>query len=394
MENISLLIGSGFSKPAGFPTTSKINERLKKIDVSAVCKHTSGATWFLNDDADPNSHWMGIWERNFIQEFIQFYNDRVLTNGEEFHYEFFYDYYHEHMVNDNYPDDLSSFMQDFTRKYDLDKNAHDLLFQFDLCYNQLIADLLGKQFKRSCLAKPYHPSCDKFLHLVEILSQRFIVNLHSLNHDLYLEYLSHSDSIQSNMDDGFDEFNSPYFGKFLTDNERYMVRLSRFTDKFVQPFRLFKLHGSIDRYWFKGNDNTELIRLKFGLGKTDVYKEVIEDGQYKYEDSPLYYYPDFLSGTTYKTRRYSKGSYYPTIFNHFEKNLRSSDYLIIIGFGFGDSVIENKVKDSFLTSNNKTIFIVDIKQPRTNLLKHPNVFYIPGGVVGMDNKFILNKIGM
>ncbi|MDP2277361.1 MAG: hypothetical protein Q8K51_03970, partial [Nitrospirota bacterium] len=365
-----------------------------KIGASEVCKHTSGDTWFLNDDADPNSHWMGTVERNFIQEFIQFYNDRVLANGEEFHYEFFYDYYHEYMVNDNYPDDLFGFMQDFTRKYDLDKNAHDLLFQFDLCYNQLIAYLLEKQFKQSYLVKPYHPSCDKFLNLVEILSQRFIVNLHSLNHDLYLEYLSDSDSIQKTMDDGFDEFNSPYYGKLLTDNERYMIRLSRFTDKFVQPFRLFKLHGSIDRYWFKGDDGTELIKLKFGLGNTDVYKEVIEDGQYKYEFSPLYYYPDFLSGTTYKIRRYSKGGYYPTIFNHFERNLNSSDYLIIIGYGFGDNVINDYIKDSFLTNHSKIVFIVDKKEPLKDLLKQQNVFYIAGGVVGMDNKFILNKIGM
>jgi len=54
MENISFLIGSGFSEPAGFPTTSKINERLKKIDASEVCKHTSGDAWFLNGDDDPS----------------------------------------------------------------------------------------------------------------------------------------------------------------------------------------------------------------------------------------------------------------------------------------------------------------------------------------------------
>ena len=392
MDNISFIIGSGFSEPAGFPTTSKINERLKKIDASEVCRHNSGDTWFLDGDIDPNSHWRGIWERNFIQEFIQFYNGRVLANGKEFHYECFYDYYHEYMVNDNYPDDLSSFMQDFTRKYDLDKNAHDLLSQFNLCYNQLIAQLLEKQFKQSHLAKPYHPSCDNFLNLVETLSKKYIVNLHSLNHDLYLEHLSCSDSIQSEMDDGFEEFASPYYGKLSAPDEKYMVRISRFTNKFIKPFRLFKLHGSIDYYWFKSKDNSELIRLPWGIGNTDVYKEVIENGLYKYEKDPLWYYPDFLSGTTYKTRQYSKGKYYPIIFDHFEKNLKTSEHLIIIGYGFRDSEINKYITDTFSIKENKMIFIVDVKEPNTDLLKHPNVFYVPDGVVEMDNQSILNKI--
>jgi hypothetical protein len=101
-----------------------------------------------------------------------------------------------------------------------------------------------------------------------------------------------------------------------------------------------------------------------------------------------------LSGTTYKTRRYSKGGYYPIIFEHFDKNLKSSDYLIIIGYGFGDDVINEYITNSFRTNSNKTVFIVDIKEPPTDLLKRSNVFYIAGGVVAMDNQFILDKIGI
>lgn len=395
MENISLLIGSGFSVPANFPTTEQINARLKKIDASEICKHTSGDTWFLNGNSDPNSHWMGIEERKFIQEFIQFYNTKILTSAEKFHYEHFYDYYQEYLLNENYSSELAQFLQDFLRKVNfIKKDEHNLLFQFDLCYNQLIAHLLRKPFERCHLAKPYHPSCDKFLHLIETLSKRFVVNLHSLNHDLYLEHLSYSDSIHTNMDDGFEEFGSPYYGELLLPNERYMVRLSRFINKFSQPFRLYKLHGGIDRYWVKSNDRLDLIKLKWGLGKTDIYKEVIENGQYKYEFHVLHHYPDFLSGTTYKTKRYSKGGYYPTVFGHFEDNLKSSDYLIIIGYGFQDSVINDYITNSFLTSPNKMIFIVDIKEPLTDLLKRSNVSYISGGVVDMDNQFILNKIGI
>ena len=394
MENIAFIIGSGFSVPAGFPTTAKINERLKKIDVSEICKHTSGGVWFLNGDKDLNSHLTGVEEKAFIQEFIEFYCNSVLNTPEEFHYEHFYDYYHEYLENHYYPKDLAQFFQNFMQKHNLDKQPHDLLFKFNLSYNQLIAHLLEKPFERCHLAKLYHPNCDRFLNLLEALSRQFIVNLHSLNHDLYLEYLAYSDSMHAKLDDGFEELGSPYYGKLLMPNERYMVRLARFTNKFVQPFRLYKLHGSIDRYWFKSKDGIELIRLKRGLGKTDVYKEVIENDHYQYDFRPLPYYPDFLSGTTFKARQYSKGNYYPTIFRHFEKNLKSSGYLVIIGYGFGDSKINDYITDSFLTSSSKTLFIVDIEEPPTDLLKRENVIFIGDGVVGMNNQFILDRIGI
>ena len=108
MDNISFIIGSGFSEPAGFPTASKINERLRQIHATEICKDTGGGAFFLNSDTDPNSHWMGVKERNFIQEFIEFY----IAKGAEFHYECFYDYYHEYLINNNYPEDLTAF---FTR---------------------------------------------------------------------------------------------------------------------------------------------------------------------------------------------------------------------------------------------------------------------------------------
>lgn len=337
---------------------------------------------------------MRVDERTFIQEFIEFYCTSILDTPEEFHYESFYDYYHEYLENHNYPADLAQFFRNFIQKYNLEKQPSDLLFDFNMSYNQLIAHLLEKRFERCHLAKPYHPSCDRFLNLIESLSGQFIVDFHSLNHDLYLEYLAYSDSMHANLDDGFEEFGSPYYGKLLAQNERYMVRLARFTNKYVQPFRLYKLHGGIDRYWYESKDGTELIRLKWGLGKTDVLKEVIENGEYKYDFRPLSYYPDFLSGTTYKTRQYSKGDYYPTIFKHLEENLKSSNFLISIGYGFGDRVINEYITDSFLTSSVKMLFIVDIKQPLTDLLKQENVFYIGGGVVGMDTQFILKQIGV
>jgi len=392
MNNLSFIIGSGFSEPAGIPSTSKINERLRKINATEIYKDSSGTTFLLNDNTGSDSslgldaHLLG---KFFIQEFIEFY----IAKGTEFHYEYFYDYYHNFLINNNYPEDLTNFFNNFKQKYNTEKEEYALLCEFDQSYNQFIAQLLSKSFEKCHLAKLYHPRCDRFLNLIEALSNKYIVNLHSLNHDLYIEYLSCSDSIRSEMDDGFEEFGSPYYGELYApdEKEKYMVRISRFTDNFKKPVRLFKLHGSVDFYWFKSGDNIDLIRQKWGIRNT-VYKEIIEDGLYKYENAPLWYYPDFLSGTTYKTRRYSKGPYYPIIFDRFEKNLKASEHLIIIGYGFSDNEINRYITDAFLANGNKMIFIVDIKEPKTSLLDHPNVFYVPGGVVNMDTQFILNKI--
>jgi hypothetical protein len=228
--------------------------------------------------------------------------------------------------------------------------------------------------------------------LVESLAKAYIVHLHSLNHDLYIEHLASSDSIQARLDDGFEELGSTYYGDTRDSYERYMVRLPRFTNKFDQPFRLYKLHGSIDHYWFQENDQLELIKLKRGVGKTDVFKEIKQDGKLKYINNPLYFYPDFLSGTTAKMRQYNRGAYYPTIFRHFENNLKSSKNLIIIGYGFADTIINHYIENVFLAEQHKKIFIVDIKEPSTELLKKENVYYIGGGVISMDTRSILNNL--
>lgn len=62
--------------------------------------------------------------------------------------------------------------------------------------------------------------------------------------------------------------------------------------------------------------------------------------------------------------------------------------------GVSDSVLNEYITDSFFTSSSKTVFIIDIKEPLTDLLKRENVFYIGGGVLGMDSQFILAKIGI
>lgn len=391
MKQISFLIGSGFSIPAGLPTTGEINQRLQKVKESEICIHTSQDAWFLKEgETNPNADWMNVEKRKFVEEFINFYNKSVLSDKDKFHYEDFFDYYSYYLNDNHYPDNLSSFLENFLIKHKLN-DGHDLLFNFDLTFNQLISGLIQKKFERVSLGRSYNPNYNAFLSLLDILDDYNVVHLHSLNHDLYMEYLSQSETLSQNFDDGFQEIGSPFYGDLYNNNERYMVRLPRFVNKYEKKFRYYKLHGSINNYWYNEKEESTLIRLKWGLGKTDVFKEVKEKGVLKYDNYPLYFHSDFLSGTTAKIKRYDKGHYYPMMFNYFSENIRNSDYLIIIGYGFGDKKINELIENNF-NLGGKRIFIVDIKKPSIPLIESDSAIFIDGGIVNMDINKILSNL--
>jgi hypothetical protein len=389
MKQISFLIGSGFSIPSDLPTTGDINDRLRKIKESEIIVNSAQDARFLADgEVDLNADHINPNKRKFVEKFIKFYNTKILSKGDEFHYEDFYDYYTSILNSDKPPDNYSNFLKKFIRVNKI-KHPTDYLFNFNLTFNQLILNLIHKQFTRVSLCRPYAPICNAFLTLLDELENFDIIHLHSLNHDLYMEYLSQSDTMRSNFDDGFQEIGSPYYGNLNKKYERYTVRLPMFINKYEKKYRYYKLHGSINNYWFNEGDNSTLIRLKWGLGKTDACKEVNENGILKYHKYPLYFHSDFLSGTTAKIERYDKGHYYPIMFKYFVKHLNISDYLIIIGYGFGDSKINEMIHENF---NGKKIFVVDIKKIDNPILESHSALFIDGGVVDMDITKILAQI--
>ena len=149
MNQISFLIGSGFSVPIGIPTTNEINRQLQKIRESEICIHSSQDARFLRPgETNPNSQWMKIEQRKFVEEFINFYNESVLTGNDEFNYEDFFDYYNSFLTESDYSSDLSRFMENFIKANGLrNYTADSLLFNFNLTFQQLICDLLQKKFE-------------------------------------------------------------------------------------------------------------------------------------------------------------------------------------------------------------------------------------------------------
>jgi hypothetical protein len=393
MKNISFLIGSGFSAPAGYPTTTELNKRLCEIDVSEISISTSKKARFLHGEPDPNAYWLRVEERKFVQDFLKFYCDVVLAPGQNFDYEIFYDYYMGVLNGEEYSRALLSFLDDFRAKNRVSERNDHLLSDFRFTFSQLIAQLLTKPLECVHLGPPYYPDYRAFFHLTEELAKTHRVHFHTLNHDLYMEHLAYSDSI-GEMDDGFEELGSTFFGKISNKNGEYMVRLSRFINKFEKLFCLYKLHGSIDQFWFEHDHKPDLIKLKKGISNWEVHKEVEENGGLEYVNDPTDLSPDFLTGTTSKITRYRDGIY-PMIFGHFESNLESSNTLIIIGYGFGDSGINKYIERDFVTNDSKTLFVVGNKRrppAAEKFLARDRSFYLDGGVAKMDTEFILSNI--
>ena len=360
MTQNSLLLGAGFSVNQGYPTANQLNAKLTGLDPEDFWIHTDGTVVLKSrDEKDPcwySSHAEG---KFFIVELIEFYQKH---SQKEFNYEEFYDFYNEIYRNEIEIPEFNEFCEKFRKKYSSDIDYHNLLSKTNNIFNQLIGHFLvdkeGYKFYEPVhYGKPIFPGYTGFLDCLEKWGGDGIVHVHTLNHDILFEIFKSSDWIQGNMDDGFKELGSPYYGNI---GEKHKVRLPYFTNEYHKIIRLYKLHGSVDQFPFHiQNEGIETyVKIKRGIGKSDLFKEVVKDGKLTYINDWINYHPDFLSGTTSKILRYSEPVYYEKVFNHFENNLENSEMLILIGYGCGDVEVNNLIKEKF-DFINKPLFVVD-----------------------------------
>jgi hypothetical protein len=144
--------------------------------------------------------------------------------------------------------------------------------------NQLIQILLvdknGQNFyKPISMMKPLPFEYTGFLQLLEKVGENSIVQVHSLNHDILFETFNHSEWINGELSDGFEELGSKFYGR-IEDNR--MIRLKSFRNCYDKRFNLYKLHGSLDQFPFRHQDGskTEYIKIIKGVSTSNLYKEV------------------------------------------------------------------------------------------------------------------------
>ena len=406
-QKVSILVGSGFSIPEQIPGVKQLNKRLSKIDESEITISSDQTAFFLNGQEDPN-RWSRRDERNFIQEFLEFYNSEVLKPKEEFHYETFYDFYSGYLTNSENKEIIECFYKHFNEKHfkgeDNLRDCYNRISDFNTSFNQLLASQLHKNKYIEDISLLNYPLYDHFISFLSELLKTSDVKFHTLNHDLFFDYLGrhHSDLCQ-HFTDGYQLEGSPFYGTVSYDfnlgtenkvHKTYYIKLERFVNKFDKPLALFKLHGSIfNTIVYSTQPNQKKIRLKGNYNVSQFYEETLDSntGEPRFESLFNEVFPDFLSGTTNKIRFYKDDPYYQNLFEHFENNLSYSELLIVIGYGFQDPGINECLEKNFLTRG-KSMVVIDPQKPKSDLLEKPNTIFISKGVTQMTFQDYLDII--
>lgn len=360
----SILMGAGFSAPIGYPIGNRLNELLLECKGTEFGFHTNGVLCVdQRTGGRPDFGYKTSYdvEFDFCRELIHHYNKNI----SQFDYEEFYDYLLDVAKTDK---SIEPMAKPFLGAYH--KSIPDLIGKLKNIYNQMVEfylkDREGKTWydDEVFVTKPYFPGYTGILNCLEHWGTQGTVNIHTLNHDLFMERLSHTDWINSEFSDGFEEQGSPYFGNLESNNRSYNVRLQYYTGKYDKVFRLYKLHGSRDYGIYYGSDGPRMtpevyVKTRFGVGFGEFLKEIQDgEGNPTYEDCWVNYHADFLTGTTSKIERYREPLLYKKLFEHFRNNLREADQLIIIGYGSKDTEINRMIVDHF-DFKNKPSFIID-----------------------------------
>lgn len=407
---ISFLIGSGFSIPEGLPGVTVLNKRLAKIDESEILIHTDQRAFFLKGQKDPN-RWSKKIERYFVQEFLEFYNSQILNEKEEFHYETFYDFYSNYLAKGENKNEIEEFHQKFSEKYhsqaSMVRDCYNMVADFNRTFNQLLASQLQNTKFFQDVSQGNYPPYDYFLHFLKDSIDKFDVKFHTLNHDLFFDWLGqHHVDLWQHYSDGFRFEGSPYYGHLNhvfnpgEDNEvhkSYYVKLAYFDNKYDTSLCVFKLHGSIlNTIVYNPQQNQKVVRIKDDYAVGQFYMEIFNKDENKYELKNLLdeVHPDFLSGTTFKTRSYTTDNHYVNLFKHFETNLKESEFLIITGYGFQDSGINEYIENHYL-KDGKPMLVIDPYKPKTDLLERYSNIFIEKGITQVkyeEFKQIMDKL--
>lgn len=362
-KSVSILLGAGFSAPMGYPVGNTLNELLLNCDDSKLAFATCGTLVIDKKGGKPEFGYKTSYdfEFDFCRDLIQHFNT---TNG-YFDYEEFYDYFHLDAKDDPVAEALFN-----EGSYGREDDFNQMLYRIDNIYVQLVGyflkDAEGKSWYQDAahLCKGLPRGYNGILSCLGHWKDTGTVNVHTLNHDLFFERLSITDWLSYEVCDGFQEEGSPYYADLTANGGRYRVRLPYYSGEYHKKIRLYKLHGSKDYVVYHGSQGAlhtaeAYIKTKYGIGFSYFYKEKLDaEGKPSYESFPFSYHSDFLTGKTFKIKRYSEQLLYKKLMSHFKTNLEEAEQLVIIGYGAQDTEVNRMLLEHF-DHKNKPSFIVD-----------------------------------
>lgn len=342
---VSFLLGAGFSVPAGYPTASELRDQLLDFDEQNKIKFSESGVLYedgiiincVNRKNYVNSYYLAF---EFCKDLIHVYKE-----GKEFDYEEFYDFLtgDGEINSSRYIDLAKKHIQNITTP-----RYHQLICDVKFVYNQMISFLIkdknGNQWYRDSTHLGEISYYENFIQLIsELINLDIIVNIHTLNHDLFFESLLKRGNIVK-ISDGFNGYGSNYYGYLDCNGREYSCRLESYTGNYDTKLRLYKLHGSLNYYIYYTKFNSaccipdRCIKLQYGIGK--VYKELYNG---ELEIVPKSFHSPFLTG---KNKVYNE-FFYKDLFSKFQENLEQSSILVIIGYSGGDSGINKYLKEYY-----------------------------------------------
>lgn len=325
-KSISILLGAGFSVPQGYPKAKDIKDRL--------CAYSSCPDFIDNEDAFEE-----------CKKLIANYSWEGDSPENPNNYEDFYDY-------------LCQQPQD--------KVSREAIEVFLHLVEDILEDKDGKRWYPH--VSKMDESTDEYKSFLDFLSYLikydYKVNIHTLNHDLFLDSLNNRQEIQGMMTDGFDEYGSCYYGKICLEGDEYLCRLQRYRGKYNKPIRIIKLHGSLDYVIFNRMNKSMIaspdnfVKTKEKIDLSSICKS--RRSKLSYEHDASHYHTDFLTGRIAKKSSYHEPHTYAKLFRRFRNNLTNAESLIIIGYSFGDDKINDIILEKY-DYKDKPIYIFDLK---------------------------------
>jgi hypothetical protein len=358
---ISFLLGAGFSASVGYPIGNSLNKLLLNSKNENIGFPSEGSLAVNIDGSKPDFGYKSSHQIDF--EFCCQLMDYYRSISNDFDYEKFYDYAVTYAFFDKEVEKIAEPFLNGTN------SVHSLINGSKKILNQLVSYYLkdgnGNRYydDQPFEIGKHYQGYSGIMNCISDLSTNSILNIHTLNHDLFFESFNQSDFLNGSVCDGFEELGSPYFGELSVGNRNYKVRIERYTGNYNTSVRLFKLHGSRNYEIFYKSEGGYIIpdiyiKTRYGIGHTDHFKEIKnKKGHLEYQNSWINYHGDFLTGTSSKILRYNEPLLFSKLFEHFKINLEQSDLLVIIGYGAKDMEINKMIFQHYNFAYNKVIII-------------------------------------
>ncbi len=353
MADLVVILGSGFSKPAGLPLAKEINSYFERDNARTILKYSSGESkWmdFANDTYKHNGESgydhlaYGILLNEFVRQYI---SDRIqFINYEDFYQYVVDNLYNEEIIETIKKKALISFKTHFPhieKGHYYDNYTHAINHfqprEFKSLINHLIDDLLY-------VRNPIEEVKLLYKEFIDFCKKYDTIDFITLNHDLLLERLIQEYS------DGFTKDQ-----KILKSSTGESLNL--FQASFSKKINLIKLHGSIDTYRYIVAKQEGSIITPTGESlffKTHDYNEKQSPVRYDQdsgEEIQTFHWeidPQFITGTR-KKEIFSSPGMYKTLFEESENRICGCKTILIIGYSLGDEHVNEAIELAILASD-------------------------------------------